>query len=132
MTWQDHIDFDRCEPSPTSQAYSPSHMTPGLTDTYDRELREKASVQHTPVPVEYLGLEGEYDQYGLAKRVAQALDDRPDLSQIETLTLVQKGNTVAFWGKLPDQNALDALVETASRVDGTHGVDVTGVSIGQK
>lgn len=129
MTWQDHIDFDRCEPSSTAEAYSPSHMTPGLTNTYDQELREKASVRDTPIPTEYLGLEGEYDRYGLARRVAQALDDQENLAHLETLNLVQKGNGVAFWGKVPDQTRLDSIVEIASRVDGTHVVDVTGVKI---
>jgi hypothetical protein len=129
MTWQDHIDFDRCEPSPTAEAYSPSHMTPGLTDTYDRELREKASVRDTPIPIEYLGLEGEYDRCGLAKRVAQALDDHENLAHLDSLSLAQKGNGIAFWGRVPNHTILDAVINTASRVDGTHEVDVTGVSI---
>ncbi len=131
MSWQNRIDFERCELSPGSDAYSPSHMTPGLTDTYDQELREKASVRDTPIPVENMGLEGEYDRFGLAKRVAQALDRQGQLAHLDSLTLVQKGNSIAFWGEIPNQPMLESLVETTSKVDGTHAVDIAGVTVAQ-
>lgn len=47
-------------------------MSPGLTSEYDWELREKVGEHQPPPPPEYMGLEGEYDQLGLAKRVAAA------------------------------------------------------------
>lgn len=131
MSWQEHIDFDRCESSPKAEANSPSHMTPGLTDTYNRELREKASVRDTPIPVEHMGLEGEYDRFGLAKRVAQALDQQEALASLNSLTFVQKGNSIVFWGEIPDRRMLERLIETASKVDGTHEVDIAGVTVAQ-
>ena len=131
MNWQHHIDFDRCEPSPKHEANSPNATDPGLTQTYDQDLREKASVRDTPIPAAYLGLEGEYDRYGLVKRVASALDDQKPLDDLDTLTLAQKGSSIAIWGQVPDQPTLEFLVEAVSKVDGTQAVDVSGVEVSQ-
>ncbi|MUG91434.1 hypothetical protein F7734_02600 [Scytonema sp. UIC 10036] len=61
-------------------------MSPGLTGKYDRSLREKAGEHQPPPPPEYMGLEGEYDEHGLAKRVAKALDLEPNLASIKLAT----------------------------------------------
>lgn len=129
MNWENQIIFKQCEHENVDASVPPSHMKPGLSGTYNKELREKASVRSSPVPPEYMGLEGEYDPTGLAKRVAKALDQQPRLSDIKTLTFVQKGNAIVFSGEIQDPEALGAIVDTASRVDGTHAVDVSRVTI---
>ncbi|WP_017301344.1 hypothetical protein [Nodosilinea nodulosa] len=128
MGWYDAIDFQHCEDSPATEPDAMSRMGPGLTDTYDRARREDASVRDTPLAPACMGLEGEYDPCGLAKRVAQALDQQPHLAGVAPLSLVQKGTTIVFAGQVRDRYTLDTIVATASRVDGTHAVDVSQVA----
>ncbi|MGB3310176.1 MAG: hypothetical protein WA939_08680 [Nodosilinea sp.] len=126
MTWQDHVDFDRCT---TSHGSASSPMTPGLTNTYNEELREKASQHIPPPPPEYMGLEGEYDTFGLVRRLAEALDRESDLTAIDTLTLIQHGNTIQLTGQVGDRTTLERIVDVASQVDGTRAVDVSHVAV---
>ncbi|MBE9159796.1 BON domain-containing protein [Nodosilinea sp. LEGE 06152] len=126
MTWQNHIDFDHCT---TSNGSSRSSMTPGLTNTYDEELREKAGQHVPPPPPECMGLEGEYDDFGLVRRLAEALDRESDLAAIDTLTLVQHGSTIQLTGQVGDRTTLERIVDVASRVDGTREVDSNHVAI---
>ena len=129
MSWQESIVFSQCEYEPDHLANTPSRMKPGLTNTYDRDLREKASIRGNPTPPDCMGLEGEYDPFGLAKRVAQALDGQSQLAHIKTLNLVQKGNKIVYHGHVPNRQILDAIVEITAGVDGTHAVDTRGVTL---
>lgn len=104
-------------------------MSPGLTGEYDLELREKAGMHQPPPPPEYMGLEGEYDPSGLAKRVATALDQEPDTANIETLQVIQEGSTVVFEGAVPSVSALSRITDVVSRVDGVKVVDTDQVAI---
>ncbi|MGG6237153.1 BON domain-containing protein [Nodosilinea sp. AN01ver1] len=126
MTWENHIDFDHCTVASGSAA---TPMTPGLTNTYDDELREKASEHMPPPPPEYMGLEGEYDDFGLVRRLAEALDRESDLTAIDTLTLIQHGSTIQLTGQVSDRITLERIVDVASRVDGTREVDSNHVAI---
>jgi osmotically-inducible protein OsmY len=110
-------------------AQNHERMSPGLTGEYDLELREKAGMHQPPPPPEYMGLEGEYDPSGLAKRVATALDQEPDVADIETLQVTQSGSTVIFEGAVPSVSALSRITGVASKVDGTKAVDTNQVAI---
>ncbi|NJN85128.1 MAG: BON domain-containing protein [Leptolyngbyaceae cyanobacterium SL_7_1] len=127
MSWIDRISVKELQQKSTQSA--PAKMTPGLTGEYDRELREKAGLHIPPPPPECMGVEGEYDPSGLAKRVAIALDQDPMIEDIGTLEIVQTGRTIAFKGHLADQVILDRIVELASKVDGTDRVDVEQVEV---
>lgn len=129
MSWQTHIVYNQSEYEPENRSDSISRMEPGLGSDYNQELREKAGVRGNPVPPDAMGIEGEYDPFGLAKRVAKALDEHDQLSEIDTVTLIQKGNTIVFNGEVPTRQLLDALVETAAQVDGTHAVDTNQISV---
>lgn len=83
-----------------------------------------------PIPPERVGLNGEYDQSGLAKRVAQAFDNDPNLDDIETLWVAQTGGTVVLKGKVPSQDLLNKCVSIASGVNGATSVDSSQVTIG--
>jgi hypothetical protein len=104
-------------------------MSPGLDGDYDWELREKAGMHTPPTPPEFMGLEGEYDSCGLAKRVAIALDQEPDIEDLSTLSIVQAGSTIRFTGAVPDQDTLDRIVELTAKVDGTKSVDTSQVAL---
>jgi hypothetical protein len=106
-----------------------NRMGPGLTGEYDWELREKAGLHIPPPPPEFMGVEGEYDPSGLAKRVAIALDQDPTIEDIQTLFISQAGSTIRLQGQAPDQASLAHLVERVAQVDGTKVVDTSQVSI---
>lgn len=104
-------------------------MSPGLTGQYDWELREKAGAHQPPPPPEYMGIEGEYDLQGLAKRVAAAFDRVPQLAEIETVAIAQQGSTIILSGTVLGNAILDRLYREASNVDGTKQVDVSQMRI---
>ncbi|MBD1840424.1 BON domain-containing protein [Coleofasciculus sp. FACHB-501] len=104
-------------------------MSPGLTGEYDWELREKAGMHKPPTLPEYMGFEGEYDANGLAKRVAAAFDQEPNLKNIDTLEIAQDGGTIILTGSVPDQSILSHVEAVAAKVDGTKAVDLHQVEI---
>ena len=131
MNWQHQIDFDRCTPSPKTETDSPGCTDPGLTKTYDRQLREKTSVRSTPIPIQHTGPEGVYVRHGLVKRVANALNNQKPLANLNSLTLAQQGSKIAILGQIPDRPTLEFLTAAVSKVDGTQAVDVSGVTVSQ-
>jgi osmotically-inducible protein OsmY len=82
------------------------------------------------VPPERVGLNGEYDQSGLAKRVALAFDQDPDLADEERLWVAQTGGTVVLKGEVPDQATLDKMVSIARSVNGATSVQTDQVTVG--
>lgn len=112
MGWFDRIfgkkDDAQAAPAPTAEAPAPGEA----------------------IPPERVGLNGEYDQSGLAKRVAQAFDNDATLDDIETLWVAQLGTTVVLKGKVPSQDLLAKCVSIAQGVNGASSVDTAQVSIG--
>lgn len=82
------------------------------------------------IPPERLGLNGEYDQSGLAKRVALAFDQDAQLTNIDTLWVAQTAGTVVLKGQIPSQEILNKMMSVARNVHGTTSVDTTQVTIG--
>ena len=82
------------------------------------------------VPPERVGLNGEYDQSGLAKRVALAFDEDPEVDDIDTIYVAQTGGTVVLKGQVPSQAVLSKLVTIARGVNGATSVETNQVSIG--
>ncbi|WP_250123561.1 BON domain-containing protein [Chroococcidiopsis sp. CCMEE 29] len=91
---------------------------------------QQPSTATQSIPPERMGLNGEYDQSGLAKRVALAFDQDPTLDDIETLYVAQAGSTVVLKGKVPDQQILNKMVSVARGVQGATGVETNQVTIG--
>ena len=81
-------------------------------------------------PPERMGLSGEYDQSGLAKRVALAFDDDSNLDDIDTLYVAQTGGTVVLKGTVPSQDILNKMVSVAQGVNGATDVQTDQVTIG--
>jgi len=82
------------------------------------------------VPPERQGLNGEYDQNGLAKRVALAFDEDGRFDDIDSLYVAQTGSTVVLKGEVPSQDILDELVEVAKGVSGATDVSSDQVTVG--
>lgn len=131
MTWHNQIDLEHCDDSLTHGASSHSPMTPGLTNIYDAELREKTDMHTPPPPPECMGLEGEYDSFGLVRRLAETLDQQSDLATIDTITLTQHGSAICLTGSVADGAVLGRIVDIANHLDGTREVDVSQVSVAQ-
>ena len=90
----------------------------------------QSSTSTATIPPERVGLNGEYDQSGLAKRVALAFDEDPQLDDVDTLYVAQTGGTVVLKGKVPSQDILNRMVSVAKNVNGATAVETNQVSIG--
>ncbi|PZO47448.1 MAG: phospholipid-binding protein [Phormidesmis priestleyi] len=82
------------------------------------------------VPDYKVGVDGKFDESGLAKRVALAFDEDAQLDDVDTLWVAQLSGTVVLKGKVPSQAILDKMVSVAKGVDGTDAVDTKQVEIG--
>jgi osmotically-inducible protein OsmY len=82
-------------------------------------------------PPQQIGLEGEADENGLAKRVALALDQDSQLQDIPTLYIEQNNSTVLLRGTAPDQITLTKVITIAQGVEGATAVNADEVSIGR-
>jgi osmotically-inducible protein OsmY len=82
------------------------------------------------VAAERMGVNGEYDQSGLAKRVALAFDEDASVTDVETLWVAQTGGSVVLKGSVPSQEVLDRMMELASGVSGTTEVNTDQVTVG--
>lgn len=81
------------------------------------------------IPLEFVGINGEYDPQGLAKRVAQALDQHPEAQQIRTLCILQTGSRISLLGKVANTTLLQQIVAIVQQVNGTKEVDVQQVVV---
>jgi hypothetical protein len=81
------------------------------------------------IPPERVGLNGEYDQSGLAKRVAKAFDEA-GFQDHQTVWIAQTGTTVVLKGKCHDQDLLNKMVAAAKAVKGAGAVETNQVTVG--
>ena len=77
-----------------------------------------------------LGLEGEFDESGLAKRVALADDNDAQLDDEDRLCVAQLSSKVVLKGEVADQATLDKMVSVAKGVKGCTDVDTSAVTVG--
>lgn len=82
------------------------------------------------IPPEKVGLDGEFDESGLAKRVALAFDNDSTLDDVGTLWVAQLGSKVVLKGKVPDQSYLTKATTIAKGVKGATEVDASQVTVG--
>jgi osmotically-inducible protein OsmY len=81
------------------------------------------------IPPERIGLTGEYDHNGLAKRVELALTQQFKADDIQHLRVAQRGAVVVLTGKLEKRSLLDAVIQVAQAVYGATAVEALGVRI---
>lgn len=89
-----------------------------------------AAPQAPDIPPERLGLNGEYDQSGLAKRVALAFDQDAEVADLDRVWVAQTGGTVVLKGEVPSQDMLDKLVAIARNTYGATDVTTDQVQVG--
>lgn len=86
--------------------------------------------QSPDIPPERLGLNGEQDQSGLAKRVALAFDQDAEVADLDRVWVAQTGGQVVLKGEVPSQDKLDKLVAIAQGTYGATGVESDQVKVG--
>lgn len=82
------------------------------------------------IPAAKVGLNGEFDESGLAKRVALAFDEDPQLDDVGTLWVAQLSSKVVLKGKVPSQDYLNKAINLAKGVHGASDVDASEVEVG--
>lgn len=108
----------------------PKAATSSYADSLSRGLSKvQTAAQTAALPLEYVGLQGEYDPQGLAKRVAYRLDRHPLTQPIKTLCILQQGSQISFVGKVETAAQLQQVVELTKTVEGTKTVDISQVVI---
>lgn len=108
----------------------PHNPEQAIQGTPAPEPQASAATTTEAIPPERIGLNGEYDQSGLAKRVALAFDQDPELDDVNTLYVAQTGGTVVLKGKVPSQEILNKMVSVARSVNGATSVETNQVTIG--
>jgi hypothetical protein len=120
MGWLQRL-FGQKQPQNPQQAVSgtpaPEATDPDTGDTGDA------------IPPERVGLNGEYDQSGLAKRVALAFDQDPELTDVDSLYVAQTGSVVVLKGQAPSQDVLNKMIAVALDVNGASNVDSDQVTV---
>jgi osmotically-inducible protein OsmY len=100
---------------------------------FGKKAPENSQVNPAPstpnTPPERLGLNGEYDDSGLAKRVALAFDQDSALTDEDKLWVAQTGSTVVLKGTVSDQATLDKMISVAHGVKGASVVDSSQVTV---
>lgn len=83
------------------------------------------------IPPERIGLNGEYDHSGLAKRVIQRFRQHFLPQHLEQLSVTQRGAVVILSGRVTDRQTLDQMIEVALGVIGTWNVEYYRVQVGE-
>ncbi|BAU13577.1 transport-associated protein [Leptolyngbya sp. NIES-3755] len=79
------------------------------------------------IPPERVGLNGEYDHSGLAKRVLQAFQAHFPAQDLAGLRVNQRGKVVILLGSLRSTELLNQLTSIAINVDGAIDVETNGI-----
>ncbi|MEM6424670.1 MAG: phospholipid-binding protein [Cyanobacteria bacterium P01_D01_bin.128] len=83
------------------------------------------------IPLERVGLKGEYDYQGLAKRVSHRLKCAFGIEAIAELSIFQRGRVVILHGKVLSQQLLSSLIQAAMEEPGADYVELRGVVVAQ-
>ena len=82
------------------------------------------------IPPERVGLNGEYDYYGLAKRVQCYLCEVLDRRLMQALKVGQRGRVIVLSGALPSGEMLQELTQLVASVPGVDMVEAQAVRVG--
>lgn len=106
-------------------------ITPdGVSGTCQGSDGESGECHHwlASIPPERIGLHGEFDYYGLSKRVSHCLHTQID-DALERLKVRQRGRVVVLSGKLSSTYQLRKVVNLALSIDGVDEVETRGITI---
>ncbi len=81
------------------------------------------------IPPERVGLQGEYDYYGLAKRIQARCKERWGRVEAAKVTIKQRGGVILLGGQVECRDRLDELIAIALCTEGTTHVEVCDMAI---
>jgi osmotically-inducible protein OsmY len=93
------------------------------------EAAATTAAEGEAIAPERVGLNGEYDESGLAKRVALAFDESSELADENNLWVAQTSGTVVLKGTVSSQDVLNSMIEIANSVNGSTSVDSSQVTV---
>lgn len=125
MGWLDRLFPGSKKPDQKTSQKVP--MAPAATAKVSGAVKDK---DDDDIPAAKVGLDGKFDESGLAKRVALAFDEDSQLDDVGTLYVAQLSSKVVLKGKVPSQDYLDKAIAVARKVDGATEVDASQVTIG--
>jgi osmotically-inducible protein OsmY len=102
----------------------------GLEKPADAKAAIAGKATSSDIPPHKVGLDGAFDESGLAKRVVLAFDEDPDVADEDRLWVAQTSSTVVLKGTVSDQATLNKIVAIAQGVNGTTNVDTSQVTVG--
>jgi osmotically-inducible protein OsmY len=102
----------------------------GLEKPADAAAAISGKAASADIPAAKVGLDGQFDESGLAKRVVLAFDEDADVTDEDKLWVAQTGGTVVLKGTVSDQATLNKMVAIASKVNGATSVDTSQVTVG--
>lgn len=88
-----------------------------------------AIAQLSAIPPERVGLAGEYDYYGLTKRIQAGFHSQAGRAAVRQLTVKQRGSAVILSGHVESLDLLSQLVDLALSTEGTTHVEVHDVEV---
>ncbi len=80
------------------------------------------------IPPERVGLHGEFDYYGLSKRVSRCLSTNVN-GELQRLKVRQRGRVVVLSGQLGSTYQLREVIDLTLSVDGVDEVETDGVAV---
>lgn len=81
----------------------------------------------TPIPPERIGLNGEYDHSGLAKRAMLAFQTHFSAQALQGLRVTQRGKVIILMGSILSIDLLEQLVSIAQEIEGAIDVETNGI-----
>lgn len=81
------------------------------------------------LPPERVGLQGEYDYYGLAKRVQAQFKERLGRIAAAKVVIKQRGGAIILRGQVDSRDTLEDLVALALATEGTTQVELYDVQV---
>lgn len=101
------------------EAYAPRQLAGG---------RLSRNQLFATIPPERIGLEGEFDYYGLSKRVSHCL--RAKVEDARYLKVRQRGRVVVLSGQLGSPYQLRQVIDLVQSVHGVDEVETSGIAVG--
>jgi osmotically-inducible protein OsmY len=97
--------------------------------TSEQKTINATNTTTTEIALERLGINGEYDRSGLAKRVLAALENIPKFRESAQVYVAQQGRTIILKGTVPNRAFLTRLIAVAEDVNGVEKVNSEQVSV---
>lgn len=83
------------------------------------------------IPPERVGMNGEYDHAGLAKRVSSSFRTHYSGAQVENVRVTQRGRVVILSGQVSSWEMITELSSIALQIEGAAFVETYGLKVGE-